>query len=621
MVSSRTTGSCCPSTFEHELHLPGEELTGVVRRISLMAQKNAPLRLSFREGELTVSAQTPDVGEASEPLPVPFARRAVRDRVQPGVPARRPGVDRVRRRRPQAHLPAAARAARGRRRQRVPLPDHAHPPERLRPPAGPWSSPVSASATSAPTPAADVALGERLTVVHGPNGAGKTNLLEALYFGCTGRSCRTDERARGRALRRRRRPRVEVDLHDEDGAPRPERRLPARRAASASRPTARRSSACSTRPPGRSSASSCPTAWSSSRARRPCAARTSTRSSPACGRRAAGPAARTRRRSPSATRCSSACARAPPAATRCAPGTSSSARHALALRDDRARAVALLAARLRRVARGPRPRRRRRSCATGRGRAPRRPRSSPTSWPSGCATDLERGFTGPRARTATTSRCCATGASCARTGRRASSAWRSWRCCWPSATRSPPSAVRPPLLLLDDVMSELDAEPPRAPRSRASTRAGQALVTTTDLGHVPGGRAADAVRLRVDGGAVEPSPSPRRPRDAAPARSAAGRRRGPGAGRRARAARPCWPTSSGSGRRPSATLVAAHATPTAERGGTPHRDLRERGLGPGARPHGARPRGPAERRARAPTPSGALRCQAVARESLGVAEG
>src|ERR1700745_1817931 len=38
---------------------------------------------------------------------------------------------------------------------------------------------------------AEVALGEGLTVVSGPNGAGKTNLLEALYFGCTGRSCRT----------------------------------------------------------------------------------------------------------------------------------------------------------------------------------------------------------------------------------------------------------------------------------------------------------------------------------------------------------------------------------------------------------------------------------------------
>lgn len=62
-----------PETYEHELHVPGDELAGVVRRISLMAQKNAPLRLSFTEGELTVSAQTPDVGEASEPLPVPFS--------------------------------------------------------------------------------------------------------------------------------------------------------------------------------------------------------------------------------------------------------------------------------------------------------------------------------------------------------------------------------------------------------------------------------------------------------------------------------------------------------------------------------------------------------------------
>jgi DNA replication and repair protein RecF len=34
-------------------------------------------------------------------------------------------------------------------------------------------------------------LGEGLTVVTGPNGAGKTNLLEGVYFACTGRSCRT----------------------------------------------------------------------------------------------------------------------------------------------------------------------------------------------------------------------------------------------------------------------------------------------------------------------------------------------------------------------------------------------------------------------------------------------
>lgn len=37
---------------------------------------------------------------------------------------------------------------------------------------------------------ARVALGQGVTVIQGANGAGKTNLLEALYFGCTGRSCR-----------------------------------------------------------------------------------------------------------------------------------------------------------------------------------------------------------------------------------------------------------------------------------------------------------------------------------------------------------------------------------------------------------------------------------------------
>ena len=62
-----------PEGFEHELRIASPELTDVVRRISLLAQKNAPLRLAFADGELTVSAQTPDVGEARESLPVPFS--------------------------------------------------------------------------------------------------------------------------------------------------------------------------------------------------------------------------------------------------------------------------------------------------------------------------------------------------------------------------------------------------------------------------------------------------------------------------------------------------------------------------------------------------------------------
>jgi DNA polymerase III subunit beta len=61
-----------PEAFEHELRIAGSELTEVVRRISLLAQKNAPLRLAFKPGELVVSAQTPDVGEALEAMPVPF---------------------------------------------------------------------------------------------------------------------------------------------------------------------------------------------------------------------------------------------------------------------------------------------------------------------------------------------------------------------------------------------------------------------------------------------------------------------------------------------------------------------------------------------------------------------
>jgi DNA polymerase-3 subunit beta len=61
-----------PETFEHELVLTRADLLDVVRRTSVMAQRNAPLRLRFAEGELTVSAQTQDVGESRESLPAPF---------------------------------------------------------------------------------------------------------------------------------------------------------------------------------------------------------------------------------------------------------------------------------------------------------------------------------------------------------------------------------------------------------------------------------------------------------------------------------------------------------------------------------------------------------------------
>jgi DNA polymerase III subunit beta len=62
-----------PESFEVEIATPRIALLEVVRRAGLMAQRNAPLRLRFAEGELTVSAQTQDVGEATESLPIDFA--------------------------------------------------------------------------------------------------------------------------------------------------------------------------------------------------------------------------------------------------------------------------------------------------------------------------------------------------------------------------------------------------------------------------------------------------------------------------------------------------------------------------------------------------------------------
>lgn len=61
-----------PESFEVEMTLPRDELLETVRRVSVMAQRNSPLRLRFEEGQLTIQAQTQDVGEARESLPIPY---------------------------------------------------------------------------------------------------------------------------------------------------------------------------------------------------------------------------------------------------------------------------------------------------------------------------------------------------------------------------------------------------------------------------------------------------------------------------------------------------------------------------------------------------------------------
>jgi DNA polymerase-3 subunit beta len=66
-----------PESFEAELEIGREQFLEVVRRAAVLAQRNQPLRLGFAEGELTVSAQTQDVGEAKESLPVEYAGEAL----------------------------------------------------------------------------------------------------------------------------------------------------------------------------------------------------------------------------------------------------------------------------------------------------------------------------------------------------------------------------------------------------------------------------------------------------------------------------------------------------------------------------------------------------------------
>ena len=212
-----------PEAYEHELQLAGTEIADVVRRISLLAQKNAPLRLSFAEGELTVSARTPDVGEARETVPVPFQGEPLEIGFNPeflrdGLEALE-GGDLVL----KLISPLRPGPDRGRRRQRVPVPAHADPAERVRVTRLTLRDFRSYEA-------AELRPGPGLTVIAGRNGAGKTNLLEALYFACTGPLVPDRQRARGRALRR---------LSSRGSSSRPRTTRAATRSASASSPASR----------------------------------------------------------------------------------------------------------------------------------------------------------------------------------------------------------------------------------------------------------------------------------------------------------------------------------------------------------------------------------------------
>ena len=73
-----------PDEFEAEMKASREELAEVTRRVAVLAQRNTALRLSLSEGQLQLRAQTQDVGEAEETLPVSFSGEPIEMGFNPG---------------------------------------------------------------------------------------------------------------------------------------------------------------------------------------------------------------------------------------------------------------------------------------------------------------------------------------------------------------------------------------------------------------------------------------------------------------------------------------------------------------------------------------------------------
>ena len=343
---------------------------------------------------------------------------------------------------------------------------------------------------------AEVRLGPRLTIIHGPNGAGKTNLLEALYIGLTGRSCRTGNdrevvRFGEQALR------VELDIEADDGGhelavgyePSQARRLTAdgapverlldvgfRPLVSVFLPD--RLELVKGAPAGRRAHLDQVVAalWPARATARRAYAQALAQRNALLGRVRAG----------------------------AAPGSLDTwdlelGRHAIALRDVRAQAAELIAPGVAEIAAE--------LGLSGETQLRYRPRSTAETAETFAEelrerrdSDLTRGFTGhgPHRDDLLLSR----------DGRelRAYGSQGEQRMALLALLLSERDALAdaredPPLLLLDDVMSELDAERRERLVARV-TRVGQVVVTTTDLAHVPDAEGTGVVRLAVRDGVV-----------------------------------------------------------------------------------------------------------------------
>jgi DNA replication and repair protein RecF len=345
--------------------------------------------------------------------------------------------------------------------------------------------------------AADVRLGAGLTVISGRNGAGKTNLLEALYFACTGRSCRT---ANERECVRFGAPLTRLELRCKDAnerhvlsvgfQPGEAKRLKVDGAA------VERLTDSSARPlvsvflPDRLELVLGAPALRRSHLDQVIAALWPAR---AATRRAYSAALAQRNALLAAIKAGRAGRSSLPA------WDAELSRHGVALMADRAATIERLAPRFGEHAAG--------LGLEGEVELRYRPRSKAADAPGLAAelaervdSDLERGFTGhgPHRDDVAFRR---EGRELRAYGSRGQQ--RLGLLALLLAEREELAAERgaAPLLLLDDVMSELDA----TRRERLTSllrRGGQAVITTTELAHVPGAEAPDVARIAIAGGSA-----------------------------------------------------------------------------------------------------------------------
>jgi DNA replication and repair protein RecF len=344
---------------------------------------------------------------------------------------------------------------------------------------------------------AELPLGPGLTVIHGRNGAGKTNLLEGLYFGLTARSCRTaNEREVVRFGESAARVEVEVDGEEgphelavgfqpgepkrlrADGAPVerlvdvPSRPLvsvflPDRLELVKGAPALRRAhvdQVVAAAWPGRAGT-----------------------------RRAYTQALAQRNALLSRVRSGRASRGSLPA------WDAELARHGIALRDDRAAAVELVRERFAALASE--------LGLAGTAELRYRPRSSAASAEELAAelgeradSDLERGFTGhgPHRDDLLLRR---DGRDLRSFGSQGEQRLALLALLLAERDALAEARGRVPLALLDDVMSELDAERRGLLVDRLAGH-GQAVITTTDLAHVPGAGGTGVARAAVEDGVV-----------------------------------------------------------------------------------------------------------------------